>query len=69
MTNSNEKLNRPPLPTEEQIMSAFNRGLRTALLQHKRAGVPIVVWEDGKVVQIPAEEILIPKLPDADAPS
>ncbi len=28
--------------------------------RHKRLGNPIVVWRDGKVVWIPAEEIVIP---------
>ncbi|MGP0066162.1 MAG: hypothetical protein ACLQGP_21495 [Isosphaeraceae bacterium] len=31
-----------------------------ALMRHKRLGTPIVVWRDGKVVWIPAEEIEIP---------
>jgi len=56
----------PKLPTDEQIMDAFSRGIRTALLQHKQAGIPIVVWRDGKVVEIPADEIVIPDLPDVD---
>jgi hypothetical protein len=28
--------------------------------RHERLGNPIVVWRDGKVVWIPAEEIVIP---------
>lgn len=30
------------------------------LERHKRLGYPIVVWRDGRVVWIPAEEIHIP---------
>ncbi len=30
------------------------------LERHKRLGNPIVVWRDGKVVWVPAEEIAIP---------
>jgi hypothetical protein len=33
------------------------------LVRHKRLGNPIVVWRDGKVVWIPAEEIEIPDVP------
>jgi hypothetical protein len=44
------------------IDAAFRRATRDALLAHKRAGVPIAVWRDGKVVTIPAEEIEIPPL-------
>jgi hypothetical protein len=41
-----------------------HRALREAwvkdLIRHKRLGTPIVVWRDGQVVWIPAEEIEIP---------
>jgi hypothetical protein len=47
------------------IDDAMKRAARDALLAHKRAGVPIAVWRDGKVVTIPAEEIEIPPLEDA----
>jgi hypothetical protein len=44
------------------IEAALRRATRDALLAHKRAGVPIAIWRDGKVVTIPAEEIEIPPL-------
>ena len=44
--------------------SLIQRALRKAwvmsLIRHKRLGNPIVVWRDGQVVWIPAEEIEIP---------
>jgi hypothetical protein len=44
--------------------TAIQRALREywikTLVRHKRLGNPIVVWRDGKVVWIPAEEIEIP---------
>jgi hypothetical protein len=44
--------------------TAIQRALREssikALDRHKRLGNPIVVWRDGKVVWIPADEIVIP---------
>jgi hypothetical protein len=40
-----------------EIEAALNEAVRDALLDHKRAGNPIAVWRDGKVVIIPANEI------------
>ncbi len=48
------------LERRPSIEAALRRATRDALLAHKRAGVPIAVWRDGKVVTIPAEEIEIP---------
>jgi hypothetical protein len=39
---------------------AMARGVRDALLLHKRLEAPIAVWKDGAVVWIPPEEIEIP---------
>lgn len=54
-----------------QIMldgTAVQRALRESRLRmldrHKRLGNPIVVWKDGQVVWIPAEDI---QIPDAEA--
>ena len=41
----------------EEVVEAIEEGRRRALLAHKQAGVPIAIWEDGKVVIIPPEEI------------
>ena len=40
-----------------EIDRALRRGVRLALLEHKRAGNPIAEWRDGKVVWVPPEEI------------
>ena len=42
-----------------EIEEAVRRGVRDALLMHKRAGNPIAAWKDGKVVIIPPEEIVV----------
>lgn len=34
----------------EQITSALVHGVREALLKHKQAGNPVVVWRNGKTV-------------------
>jgi hypothetical protein len=39
------------------IAEAIKKGVRDAILHHKQAGFPIVVWRDGKSVWIPPEEI------------
>ena len=39
-------------------------GLREAMLRHKRLGQPIVVWRDGQVVEIPAEQIAVDEAPE-----
>jgi len=39
------------------IETVLRRAVREALLMHKRAGNPIAVWKDGRVVLIPPEEI------------
>jgi len=44
----------------EKIEAAVQAAVRDALIQHKRAGNPIVVWENNQVVWIPAEQIEIP---------
>jgi hypothetical protein len=44
----------------DTIITAIQRGVNEALLDHKRTGDPIVVWRDGKVRWIPADEIVIP---------
>ena len=33
---------------------------RDACIHHKQGGVPLVVWRDAKIVEIPPEEIEIP---------
>lgn len=39
------------------IDDAINQGIRDALLDHKRAGNPVCIWRDGKVVWIAPEDI------------
>lgn len=41
------------------IDKAIKEAVRDALIRHKRAGVPIVIWKDGKVVRVPPEEIVV----------
>ena len=45
-------------------LRAFKSGVRDAMRKHKAAGVPIAVWEDGKVKIIPPDEIVVPEEAD-----
>lgn len=42
-----------------EIDAALDRAERSARLKHKQLGVPIVVWRDGQVVEIPPDEIVV----------
>jgi hypothetical protein len=44
----------------KDIERILRRAVRHALKLHKALGNPIAVWEDGKVVMVPADEIIIP---------
>ncbi len=52
---------RPPVsslfPDAEAMDRAVVRAVREALLRHKLLGQSIAVWQDGRVVEIPPEEI------------
>ena len=41
-----------------RILRAMKKAVREAALAHKREGVPMVIWEDGKVKEISADEFL-----------
>jgi len=51
-----------------RITRALQQAVREALWQHKIAGDPIVVWQNGRVEWIPAEEIPVdgPELEDEE---
>ena len=36
-----------------EIDAALAKAVREAILEHKRAGNPIAVWQEGRVVWIP----------------
>ncbi len=41
----------------ERVTAALTKGVRKALLEHKKLGHSIAVWKDGKVVVLPPEAI------------
>jgi hypothetical protein len=46
------------LADDTQINEAIGRAIREAVLKHAREGRPVATWQNGKVVWIPADEIL-----------
>jgi hypothetical protein len=41
----------------EKAEEALKRAVAKAIEEHRRMGVPIVLWKDGKVLIVPAEDI------------
>ena len=44
------------------IQRALDRAFRKAVLEHRRAGAPMVFWEDGKIVHVPADQVPLPEI-------
>ena len=44
-----------------EVTRRFAVAVREALLDHKRAGNPVAIWRDGKVVIVPPDEIVFEK--------
>ncbi len=49
------------LPLKVKAEMALKEAVAEAIAEHKRRGNPIAIWRDGKVVVIPAEEIVVPE--------
>lgn len=50
----------------KRIDQGLRKAVRDALIRHKLLGESIAIWKDGKVVVVPAEEIEIPPLENAE---
>lgn len=48
----------------ERVDLGVRRGVAKALAEHKKAGRSIFVSRNGKVVEIPPEQIQVPVLPE-----
>ena len=47
------------LAQADAVLGAIREAGRDALRMHKRMGLPIVSWQDGRVVLIPPEQIVL----------
>ena len=61
MNKGNGKVSRSVFDATREVTRRFRLSVREALLDHKRAGNPVAIWRDGKVVIVPPEEIEISK--------
>lgn len=41
----------------QRIDEAMVRAVRSDMAKHKRLGLPIAIWKDGKAVWLPADQI------------
>ncbi len=48
----------------DAVVAAIQASVTEALLAHKREGLPIVDWQNGRVVLVPPDEIEIDDLDD-----
>lgn len=50
-----------PLPLLAEV--ALKQAVAEAIADHKRSNNPIAVWRQGRVILIPPEDIVVPKVP------
>ncbi len=56
MTKPTEEILR--LSLQERIDLAMKATFRRVVEEHRRAGIPLTILRDGKVVEVPADEFL-----------
>ena len=54
-----ERKSMSDIPLEIRAEEALKEAVNEAISAHKRDGDPIVVWQDGKVVKVAADQIEI----------
>ncbi|MDR1487946.1 MAG: hypothetical protein LBT62_08175 [Deltaproteobacteria bacterium] len=47
------------IANEAVVAKALRKGAREAMKRHIAAGVPMVSWEDGKVIEISPEKLAV----------
>ena len=57
MSNNNDDLSK-------RIDEGLKKAVANAIKRHKLLGESIAIWKDGKVVIVPAEEIILPSCED-----
>ena len=50
-------LNRIFVEDGQLIDEALRQGVKDALLRHKKEGLPVAIYRDGKTVWVPPEEL------------
>lgn len=47
------------IPLAIRAEEALKEAVAEAIADHKRTGDPIAIWKDGKVVRVPADQIVV----------
>lgn len=47
------------LPLEVRAEMAMKAAVEKVIIEHARLGLPIYIWRDGKVVEVPPQELKI----------
>ncbi len=45
------------LPLEERAAMALKAAVEKVIAEHARQGLPIYIWRDGRVVEVPPDEL------------
>ena len=45
------------LPLEQRAEMALKAAVERVIVEHARQGLPIYIWRDGKVVEVPPDEL------------
>ncbi|HEX2202707.1 MAG TPA: hypothetical protein VHG91_05400 [Longimicrobium sp.] len=43
------------------IDEAYRRAFENTVRRHREAGVPLILWENGQIVHVPADQIPLPE--------
>ncbi len=54
-----KKSKRMPFLLAHKAEEALRKAVAEAIAEHRRNGVPIAIWRNGKVVCIPANQIVV----------
>ena len=58
-----QSVNLLDLPLEVRAEMAMKEAVHEVIEQHIRAGLPIYIWRDGKVVEVSADELRAQRKP------
>ena len=47
------------LPLQQRAEMALKAAVEKVIVEHARQGLPIYIWRDGKVVEVPPEELRV----------
>jgi len=56
-TDAHKDIHRIFVEDHQVIDEALKQGVREAMLRHKQAGLPVVIYRDGQTVWIQPEEL------------